>query len=110
MYQLCYNFLFQHPYEPSRPFGSMMEAESRGMGIVTMRAPTSGLFQKWMRMVDPANKVDYTPHLIQYVLSNPYVDVALIGMRTSERVIQNVNICNDMSGRIDLEKLHKFYV
>ena len=44
--QMCYNFLFQHPYEPSRPFGSMMKARELGMGIATMRAPTSGTFQR----------------------------------------------------------------
>lgn len=27
--QMCYNFIFQHPYEPSRPFGSLYEAEKK---------------------------------------------------------------------------------
>lgn len=36
MVQMCYNFLFQHPYEPSRPFGSLFEAEKRGLGISVM--------------------------------------------------------------------------
>ena len=110
MMQLCYNFIFQHPYEPSRPFGSLLEAEKFKMGIVTMRAPTSGTFQRWIKMVNPENQFDYTKALIQFVLSNPYVDVALIGMRTADRVIENVNICNDQTGRIDLNKLHERYV
>lgn len=108
--QLCYNLLFQHPYEPSRPFGSMIEAEKRGMGIVTMRAPTSGTFQKWVRMVNPENTFDYSRALIQFVLSNPLVDVALIGMRSAARVVENVNICDDLAGRIDLDEVHKRYV
>ncbi len=108
--QMCYNFIFQHPYEPSRPFGSLLEAEKHGLGIATMRAPTSGTFQRWIRMVNPANTFDYTRALIQFVLSNPHVDVALIGMRTARRVIENVEICNDTSGRIDLSKLHTRYV
>lgn len=108
--QMCYNFLFQHPYEPSRPFGSMLEAEKKGMGIVTMRAPTSGTFQRWIKMVNPENTFDYSQALIQFVLSNPLVDVALIGMRSTARVIENVEICNDMSGRIDLDEVHKRYV
>lgn len=108
--QMCYNFLFQHPYEPSRPFGSMIEADAKGMGIVTMRAPTSGTFQRWIEMVNPENTFNYTRALIQFVLSNPLVDVALVGMRTKERVIENVEIVNDTDGRIDISKVHTRYV
>lgn len=108
--QMCYNLLFQHPYEPSRPFGSMYEAEKQGMGIVTMRAPTSGTFQRWIEMVNPENTFNYTRALIQFVLSNPLVDVALIGMRSAKRVIENVEICEDMDGRIDISKMHTRYV
>lgn len=108
--QMCYNLLFQHPYEPSRPFGSMYEAEAEGMGIVTMRAPTSGTFQRWIQMVNPENTFNYTRALIQFVLSNPLVDVALIGMRSAERVLENVEICEDLGGRIDIDKIHTRYV
>lgn len=108
--QMCYNLLFQHPYEPSRPFGSMYEAEKQGMGIVTMRAPTSGTFQRWIEMVNPENTFNYTRALIQFVLSNPLVDVALIGMRSAQRVIENVEICEDLDGRIDISKMHTRYV
>ena len=108
--QMCYNFLFQHAYEPSRPFGTLYEAEKAHLGIATMRAPTSGTFQRWVQMVNPQNTFDYTPALIQFVLSNPLVDVALIGMRTAQRVEQNVKIANDMSGRIDIAKMHTRYV
>lgn len=108
--QMCYNFIFQHPYEPSRPFGSLLEAEKQGMGIATMRAPTSGTFQRWIKMVNPDNTFDYTRALIQFVLSNPLVDVALIGMRSAARVIENVDICNDLAGRIDINQVHTRYV
>lgn len=108
--QMCYNLLFQHPYEPSRPFGSMYTAEKKGLGIVTMRAPTSGTFQRWIQMVNPENTFDYTRALIQFVLSNPLVDVALVGMRSAQRVVQNVEIVNDLEGRIDISKMHTRYV
>ncbi len=108
--QTCYNFLYQHPAEWTRPFGSMFEAEAQGMGIVTMRTVTSGLFQKWVQQVNPENTFDYTPALLQFVLSNPLVDVALVGMRDKAIVEANVAICEDMGGRIDLEKLHAKYV
>ncbi|MDR3085392.1 MAG: aldo/keto reductase [Christensenellaceae bacterium] len=108
--QLCYNFLFQHPYEPSRPFGSLYEAEKKGLGIAAMRATTSGTFQRWMRAVRPGDNFDYTSALIQFVLSNPLVDVVLIGMRSKERVLQNVAIMDDASGRVDLSLIHERYV
>lgn len=110
MMQICYNFLFQHAYEPNRPFGCILEAEKQGMGIVTMRAPTSGWMQKWIQKVNPENTFDYTPALIQFVLSNSYVDVALIGMRTKNRVDSNVAICDDLQGRINIEEMWKYYV
>jgi uncharacterized protein len=108
--QLCYNFIFQHPYEPSRPFGTLLEAEKHGLGILTMRGPTSGTFQRWIQMVNPANTFDYTPALIQFVLSNPLVDVALVGMRDADLVRRNVAIVNDTGGRISLDAIHERYV
>ena len=48
--------------------------------------------------------------LLQFVLSNPLVNVALVGMRTPEIVERNVQICNDASGRINLSALHEKYV
>jgi predicted aldo/keto reductase-like oxidoreductase len=108
--QICYNFINQHSYEPSRPFGSLLEADKAGLGIVTMRTPTSGTFQRWIQKVNPANTFDYTPALIQFVLSNPYVDVALMGMRDADIVKKNVAICNDLDGRVSLDEIHTRYV
>lgn len=108
--QICYNLLFQHPYEPSRPFGCMLAAEQAGMGVITMRSATSGTLQRWIRMVNPADPFDYTPALIQFVLSNPYVDVALVGMRTPAEVRANLALVDDHVGRIDLGALHGRYV
>lgn len=108
--QICYNLLHQHAYEPTRPFGSILEADKQGMGIVTMRTLTSGILQKWLQQVNPANDFDYTPALLQFVLSNPLVDVALVGMRSPEEAIRNVAICEELKGRIDLSELHAKYV
>ena len=108
--QMCYNFIFQHGYEPSRPFGSLLEAKKYGLATATMRTTTSGTFQRWIQMVNPANTFDYSRALIQFVLSNPYVDVALVGMRTKELVIDNVKIADDLKGRIKLDEVHKRYV
>lgn len=108
--QLCYNFCFQHPYDSVRPFGTILAAEERGMGVLTMRTATSGAFQRWIQTVNPANTFDYTPALIQYVLSNPYVDVALVGMRDADVVRQNLELIDDVAGRVDIAALQERYV
>lgn len=108
--QIQYNFLFQHPYDARRGAGVMFALEAAEMGIVTMRTTTSGALQRWIAMVNPDNTHDYTPDLIQFQLSNPLIDVALIGMRSVERVEQNVALVNDTAGRIDLDAVHTYYV
>lgn len=108
--QMCYNFAFQHPYDAARPAGSLLDAAAQGLGVITMRALTAGLLQKWVQRVNPANTFDYSPALLQYVLSNPLVHVALVGMRTPEEVEKNVAIVADQSGRIDLTELHRKFL
>ncbi len=108
--QVCYNVVFQHPYDPSRQSGCLYDAEAQGMGIVTMRSTTSGMLQKWIQTVNPANDFDYTPAMIQFEFSNPLVDVALVGMRSAEQVRANVALCDDKAGRIDLDELFRRYV
>lgn len=104
--QICYNLLFQHPYDPYWPSGAIYDAEEQGLGIVAMRSATSGIFQKWVELVNPDNTFDYTPALLQFQLSNPLVDVALVGMRTVAEVEANVAAVADTDARIDLAMLH----
>ena len=47
---------------------------------------------------------------LNYVLSDPYVDVALLGMREPRFVELNNDISDDVASRIDLEALHDRYV
>ncbi|HUX88386.1 MAG TPA: aldo/keto reductase [Chloroflexota bacterium] len=109
---VCYNLIFQHPYDPSRHAGLMYEAEARHMGIVVMRPLTSGTFQKWLSWLDPGieNRVDLPKALLSFVLSNPLVDVAIVGMRTAGEVEANVANADDRQARIDLDELHTRYV
>ena len=78
------------------------------MGVCTMRNLTSGIFQKWVKQVNRNDNHDYTGDLLSFVLSNPLVDVALVGMRTQEMV--EANVCEDSSRRVDLAQLHEKYV
>src|SRR6266536_1085723 len=45
--QICYNLIFQHPYDPSRQAGLIYDAAALDIGIITMRSLTSGTFQRW---------------------------------------------------------------
>lgn len=110
--QICYNLIFQHPYDPSRHAGIMFEAEEQRMGIVTMRPLTSGAFQKWLRSVYPdlVEEGELNRALLSFVLSNPLVDTAIVGMRSAEEVEANCALSDDTSLRIDLNDLHERYV
>jgi aryl-alcohol dehydrogenase-like predicted oxidoreductase len=107
--QIQYNLLFQHPYDPSFNCGSLYEAEEHRLGIVTMRTLTSGIFQRWIQKVNPRNTFDYSPALLQFNLSNPLVDVCLLGMHSAGQVKANAAVCEETSSRINLDDLHTRY-
>lgn len=107
--QLAYNIMYQHPCDPYWKYGTMYDAEEMKMGIVVMRTLTSGLFQRWIKTVSPEDTFDYSEALLQFVLSNPLVDVALLGMRTVENVEKNVRACENLAGRIDMDEFHRKY-
>ena len=48
--------------------------------------------------------------LLNYVLSDPYVGVALVGVREPWFVELNNEISDDVASRIDLAALHDRYV
>ena len=104
--QIQYNLLFQHPYDPYFKCGCLYQAKEKNLGVAAMRTVTSGIFQKWIQMVNPGNTFNYNPALVQFVLSSPFIDVALLGMRSAKRVRENVEICDDLGGRIDIHALH----
>jgi len=107
--QINYNLMFQHPWSPINGSGALVEAREAGMGTVTMRTTTSGIFQEWVETVNPDNDFDYRPHLVQFVLSNPAVDVALVGMRDPTIVERNADLVADADGRVDIEALFERY-
>jgi aryl-alcohol dehydrogenase-like predicted oxidoreductase len=109
--QICYNVIFQHPYEPSQRRGVMYEAEAHGIGIVVMRPLTSGVFQRWLRTIYPDidRQADLAKATLSFVLSNPLTDVAIVGMRSPARVEANCAIAHDTSARIDHTRLHAWF-
>lgn len=103
--QIAYNLLLQHPYEPTRPFGSLFAAKEKGMFTIAMRTITSRIFQRWIKRANPADTFDYTPALIQFVLSNKLIDVALVGMRSHTDVTSGMAAWRDTPSRIDIDAL-----
>ncbi len=110
--QIAYNVLYQDACNLMVKAGPMVEAKERGMGVVTMRSLASGVFQKWLVEQIPGVEQLVDPYALAlgYVLSNPYVDGAIVGMRTAQEVERNVDLVERRAYRLDLEALHRRYV
>ena len=109
--QVQYSLMYQHACDFEFDMGIMRQAEARNMGIVLMRPFTSGRFQKLMAMAFPRiPEEDVARLLLNYVLSNPLVDVALAGVRDVRAVAQNNAVSDDAASRIDLPALHNPWV
>jgi aryl-alcohol dehydrogenase-like predicted oxidoreductase len=109
--QVRYNLMYQHTCDHVNREGVMREADARGMGILTMRTLTSGTFQRLAALALPELAgVDLDALLLSYVLSNPLVDVALVGMRRAREAERCAAVSDDVARRIDLEALHDRFV
>jgi aryl-alcohol dehydrogenase-like predicted oxidoreductase len=109
--QVRFNLMYQHPSDWHNNTGIIRQAEEQGMGIILMRPLTSGVFQRLMADAFPEIDVlDVGRLLLNYVLSDPYVDVALVGVREPRFVELNNEISDDVASRIDLAALHDRYV
>ena len=85
--------MYQHPSDWHNNTGVIRQAEEQGMGVILMRPLTSGVFQRLIAEAWAAGAaapeidvLDVGRLLLNYVLSDPYVDVALVGMRARARV------------------------
>ena len=118
--------MYQHVSDWHNNQGIIRQAEEQGVGIILMRVSTrcgsrtSGVFQRLMAEAFPEIDVlDVGRLLLNYVLSDPYVDVALVqGHRMRLRESRFVPRCqalapeisDDVASRIDLAALHDRYV
>jgi aryl-alcohol dehydrogenase-like predicted oxidoreductase len=105
--QVRYSLMFQHPSDFENNEGIIRQADAQGMGIILMRPLTSGVFQRLMQAYFPQiPNTEVGEMLLNYVLSDPYVDVALIGMRDPVLVEINNAISDNVAARLDLVALH----
>jgi predicted aldo/keto reductase-like oxidoreductase len=108
MMQIHYNLMYQSTYDSFGSRGVIADAESRGMGIILMRSTTSQSFQRLMHhsFPDQISEAEIDSFLLNYVLSNPLVDVALMSLQSSEDVIWTNAVSDATDTRINLQKIH----
>jgi len=107
--QVCYNLINQLACDHSRDCrGIVALAKQYQMGVVTMRTATSGFLQKLLsrEFGTDITAEAVTRMCINYVLSTPEIDVALVGMRNRREVELNVALVDDVNARYDLKELH----
>jgi hypothetical protein len=105
--QVRYNLMFRHPSDFENNQGIIRLADEQGMGVILMRPLTSGVFQKLMaRSFPQISAEDVSRLLLNYVLSDPFVDVALVGVRDPRYVELDNAISDDVTSRLDLDELH----
>jgi aryl-alcohol dehydrogenase-like predicted oxidoreductase len=107
--QICYNLTNQLSCDHSRECrGIAALAKQYDMGVVTMRTATSGFLQGLMtREFGHAVSIEAVTRMcINYVLSTPEIDVALVGMRNRREVELNAALADDVQARYDLDELH----
>jgi len=97
--QLAYNLIYQ-----SAAVHVLDDARQRGIGVVTMRTMTSGILQHMLRSLAPewAEAKDPYEVCLEFVLSDPRVQVALVGMRWPEEVDRNVRFLEAFEPRFDV--------
>ena len=85
MMQIHYNLMYQSTCDAFGRRGVIPDAVAQEMGIVLMRSTTSNAFQNLMKNCFPNEmaNVDVDSFLLNYSISNPMVNVAL--MRSTER-------------------------
>ena len=107
--------MYQHPSDWHNNTGVIRQAKEQEMSVILMRPLPSGVFQRLMAEAFPETDVlDVGQLLLNYVLSDPYVDVALVRMREPRFVARcqalAPEISDDVASRIDLTALHDRYV
>ncbi len=110
-YNLCHQSAGGYRNRELPPETAMSLARGAGMGVLAMRALTSGVFQRWLAQVAPqiGGAVDWDGALLGYALSHPQIDVALVGMRTAAEVERNAEIVASGAFRVDMVTVHDGY-
>lgn len=102
MVQIAYNLIYQ-----SAALHVLKETEERGVGVVSMRSMTSGIFQRLIRFLAPEWQQgrDVYQVCLEFLLSDPRVHVVNVGMRWPEEVERNVRLADSFEPPLDVSQL-----
>ena len=105
--QIRYNIIHQNPYHEF-----LNEAVQAGVGVVVMRPLSSGVFQRLMAAALPGVEASYdlSEAALNFVLSDPRISTAIVGLRRVEEVERNAALSDARSRRLDLRRIHERYV
>ena len=108
MIQTHYNLMYQSTCDIFGNRGTIPEAVAKDMGVVLMRSTTSNAFQNLMQRCFPTQMegVDLDSFLLNYVLSNPLVDVALMSLQSLDDVEWTNAVSDNVEQRLDLQTVH----
>ncbi len=102
--QIRYNIIYQNAWHNILPL-----AKELNVGVVVMRPLSSGIFQKLLRTtrsdIDAYMNLDALA--LNYVLSDPNITTAIVGMRRVEEVERNNAVSDAIDQRLDLAWLHE---
>ena len=109
MIQTNYNLMYQSTHDHFSGNGIIPAAEAQGMGVALMRSTTSGAFPRLMRRAFPKETadIDLDRFLLNYALSNPLVDTALMSLRSEAEAEWADAVSNDIDARFDLRAVHR---
>ena len=108
MMQIHYNLMYQSTCDAFGRRGVIPDAVAQEMGIVLMRSTTSNAFQNLMKhcFSNEMANVDIDSFLLNYSLSNPMVNVALMSLQRVEDVDWTNAVSDNVSARLDLRAVH----
>lgn len=90
--QICYNIIRQ-----GAGVSFLRKCKEHNLGVSIMRPNTSGIFQRQMAALMPEmNEGDKSSFLaLGFAISDSRIHTLLLGMRSQERVMQNINFYNN---------------
>ncbi|MDE0482230.1 MAG: aldo/keto reductase [Candidatus Poribacteria bacterium] len=108
MMQIHYNLMYQSTCDTFGRRGVIPDAVEQDMGIVLMRSTTSNVFQNLMKHCFPNEMaaVNVDSFLLNYSLSNPMVNVALMSLQSTDDVNWTNAVSDDVEARLDLRAIH----
>ena len=108
MMQTHYNLMYQSTCDAFGRRGIIPDAVAQEMGIVLMRSTTSNAFQNLMKHCFPNEmaNVDVDSFLLNYSLSNPMVNVALMSLQSIGDVDWTNAVSDNVDARLDLRAVH----